>query len=115
MIMGNFHAFLDEASAVITKQPLKMIRAYRKGRADMTQLQAAIKVLASAGMLFRNPDTGYDHRFKDYYWLNDDHLENIDGDYREIEKIERYQIISYGNTYVKVTPSECDTIDFKIL
>lgn len=106
---------LDEASAGITKQPLKMIQAYRKGSTDVTQLQAAIKVLAGAGMLFRNPDTGYDHRFKDYYWLNGDHLENIDGDYREIERIEKYKIVSYGNTYVKVNPSECDNIDFKVL
>lgn len=93
-----------------------IIKAYHKGRTDITQLQAAFSILASVGKLFRNPDTGYEHRFKDYYWLNKkDHLENIDGDYREIEKMERYQIISYGNTYVKVKPSECDTIDFKIL
>lgn len=115
MIMVTFHTILNDASCVMTKQAIKTIQAYRKGRSDITQLQAAIKVLASADMLFRNPDTGYDHRFKDYYWLNNDHLENIVGDYREIENIERYQIISYGNTYVKVKPSECDTIDFKIL
>lgn len=113
--MKKHISFIGRASTAVTKQAIKTIQAYRKGSTDVTQLQAAIKVLASTGMLFRNPDTGYDHRFKDYYWLNDDHLENIDGDYREIEKIERYQIISYGNTYVKVKPSECDTIDFKIL
>ena len=113
--MKKHLSFIGRASTAVTKQAIKTIQAYRKGSTDVTQLQAAIKVLASTGMLYKNPDTGYDHRFKDYYWLNNDHLENIDGDYREIEKIERYQIISYGNTYVKVKPSECDTIDFKIL
>lgn len=110
--MSSISSFLNSASTAITKQALKTIQAYRKGRADISQLKAAVKVIASADMLFKNPDTGYDHRFKDYYWLNDDHLENIEGDYREIERIESYQIVSYGNTYVKVKPSECDTIDF---
>lgn len=110
--MSSISSFLNSASTAITKQALKTIQAYRKGRADISQLQAAIKVLASAGMLFRNPDTGYDNRCKDYYWLNNDHLENIDGDYREIEHIEKYQIVSYGDTYIKVKTSECDTIDF---
>ena len=113
--MATFHTILNNASCVMTKQAIKTIQAYRKGRSDITQLQAAFKALAGAGNLYKNPDNGYDNRCKDYYWLNNDHLENIDGDYREIERIERYQIISYGNTYVKVKPSECDTIDFKIL
>ena len=111
--MSSISSFLNSASTAITKQALKTIQAYRKGRADVTQLKAALKVLASADMLFKNPDTGYDHRFKDYYWLINDHLENIEGDYREIERIEKYQIVSYGNTYVKVKLGECDTIDFK--
>ena len=111
--MSSISSFLNSTSIAINKQALKTIQVYRKGRADISQLKAAVKVLASADMLFRNSDTGYDHRFKDYYWLINDHLENIDGDYREIERIERYQIISYGNTYVKVKPSECDNIDFK--
>ncbi len=113
--MSSISSFLNSASTAITKQALKTIQAYRKGRADISQLQAALKVLASAGMLFRNPDTGYDHRFKDYYWLINDHLENIEGDYREIEHIEKYQIVSYGDTYVKVKPSECDKIDYSEL
>lgn len=103
--MSSISSFLNSASTAITKQALKTIQAYRKGRTDVTQFQAALKVLASADMLFKNPDTGYGHRFKDYYWLNNDHLENIDGDYREIEHIENYQIVSYGNTYVKVKPT----------
>lgn len=113
--MKNIHLLFDNISIIAKKQALKTIQAYRKGRADLSQLQTAFKALAGVGNLYKNPDTGYDNRCKDYYWLNNDHLENIDGDYREIEKIERYQIISYGNTYVKVKPSECDTIDFKIL
>ena len=113
--MSVISSFMDGISTAITKQALKTINQFRKGRADITQLQAAFKALAGTGNLYKNPDTGYEYRLRDYYWLNYDHLENIDGDYREIEKIERYQIISYGNTYVKVKPSECDTIDFKIL
>ena len=113
--MSVISSFMDGTSTAITKQALKTINHFRMGRADLSQLQTAFKSLAGAGNLYKNPDIGYEHRFKDYYWLNDDHLENIDGDYREIVKIERYQIISYGNTYVKVKPSECDTIDFKIL
>ncbi len=113
--MSVISSFMDGTSTAITKQALKTINQFRKGRADLSQLQTAFKALAGVGNLYKNPDTGYDNRCKDYYWLNNDHLENIDGDYREIEKIERYQIISYGNIYVKVKPSECDTIDFKIL
>ncbi len=110
--MSVIDPFLGYVSTAITKQVLKTINHFRKGRADIVHLKAALKVLASADKLFWNPDTGYDHRFKDYYWLNSDHLENIEGDYREIERIEKYQIISYGNTYVKVKPSECDNIDY---
>ncbi len=110
--MSVISSFMDGTSTAITKQALKTINHFRKGRTDVTQLKAAVKVLASADMLFKNPDTGYDHRFKDYYWLINDHLENIEGDYREIEHIEKYQIVSYGDTYIKVKTSECDTIDF---
>lgn len=113
--MSIISSFMDGTSTAITKQALKTINQFRKGRADLSQLQTAFKALAGVGNLYKNPDTGYDNRCKDYYWLNNDHLENINGDYREIEKIERYQIISYVNTYVKVKPSECDTIDFKKL
>ena len=104
---------MDVTSNVITKQALKTINHFRRNRADVMQLQNALKALAGVGNLFKNPDTGYNNRFKDYYWLNNDHLENIDGDYREIERIERNKIVSYGNTYVKIKPSECDSIDFK--
>ena len=110
--MRDFYSIVDDVSTSITKQALKTINHFRRGRADLSQLQTAFKALAGAGNLYKNPDTGYEHRFKDYYWLNNDHLENIDGDYREIEKIERYQIISYGNIYVKVKPSECDSMDY---
>lgn len=110
--MSVISSFMDGTSTAITKQAVKTINQFHKGRADLSQLQTAFKALAGVGNLYKNPDTGYDNRCKDYYWLNNDHLENIDGDYREIEKIERYQIISYGNTYVKVKPSECDSIDY---
>lgn len=112
MIMLTFYTFLNNASCAMTKQAIKTIQAYHKGCSDITQLQAAFKALAGTGNLYKNPDTGYEYRLRDYYWLNNDHLENIVGDYREIENIERYQIISYGNTYVKVKPSECDSIDY---
>lgn len=111
--MSIISSFFNFTSTTIAKQALKTIQAYRKGRADITQLQAALKLLASTGMLFRVPDTCYEHRLKDYYWLNADHLENIEGDYREIERIEKYRIFSYGNVYEKVKPSECDDIDLK--
>lgn len=110
--MSVISSFMDGTSTAITKQALKTINQFRKGRADLSQLQTAFKALAGVGNLYKNPDTGYDNRCKDYYWLNNDHLENIDGDYREIENIERYQIISYGNTYAKVKPIECDSIDY---
>lgn len=110
--MQRFPSFFNIILDTGTKQAIKTIHLFHKGRADIAHLKAALKVLASADKLFWNPDTGYDHRFKDYYWLNSDHLENIEGDYREIERIEKYQIISYGNTYVKVKPSECDNIDY---
>lgn len=113
--MSIISSFMDGTSTAITKQALKTINHFRRGRVDLSQLQTAFKALAGVGNLYKNPDTGYDNRCKDYYWLNNNHLENIDGDYREIEKIERYQIISYGNTYVKVKPSKCDNIDFKWL
>ena len=87
--MATFHSLLDGTSCVITKQAIKTVQTYRKGRTDITKIQAALKVLACADMLFRNLDTCYDHRFKDYYWLNADHWENIDGDYREIERIKK--------------------------
>ena len=110
--MSIISSFTDGALSAITKQALKTINQFRKGRADITQLQAAFKALAGTGNLYKNPDTGYEYRLRDYYWLNNDHLENIVGDYREIENIERYQIISYGNTYAKVKPIECDSIDY---
>ncbi len=110
--MSFIEPFSNNISTAITKQALKTINHFRKGRADLSQLQIAFKALAGTGNLYKNPDTGSENRRNDYYWLNNDHLENIDGDYREIESFDRYQIISYGNTYVKVKPSECDSIDF---
>lgn len=110
--MSIISSFLNEASNAITKQALKTINQFRKGRADISQLQAAFKALAGAGKLYINPDTGYDNRCKDYYWLNNDHLENISGDFQEIEKIEKCQITSYGIIFERVKPSECDNIDF---
>lgn len=91
-----------------------IIKAYHNGLVDITQLQVAFNILASVGKLFRNPDTGYEHRFKDYYWLNKkDHLENIDGESLTIENIDSYGIASCGNIYEKVHPDKCDTIYFK--
>ncbi|NLT08066.1 MAG: hypothetical protein GXY08_00950, partial [Ruminococcus sp.] len=91
-----------------------IIKAYHNGLVDITQLQVAFNILASVGKLFRNPDTGYEHRFKDYYWLNKkDHLENIDGESLTIENMDSYGIASCGNIYEKVHSDECDNIYFK--
>jgi len=99
--MSVISSFMDGTSTAITKQALKTINQFRKGHADLSQLQTAFKALAGAGNLYKNPDTGYDNRCKDYYWLNNDHLENIDGDYREIERASEKKSVKNQLTVIK--------------
>lgn len=111
--MGFFSSFLNGASTAVTNQALKTMQAYRKGRGDSTQLLSALKILASAGKLFRKIDANYELRLRDYYWINNDHLENTDYDYVEIKQIDNAGLISSnGVTYVKVRASECNSVNF---
>ena len=103
----------------LIEKSLGTIQAYRKGGSDITQLKEALKTIACAEKLFKIMDyhSFYDdnNRIKDIYWLNNDHLENIDGDFRKIENIDGSYVSSYGYIFMKVSPRDCDTIDFKIL
>ncbi len=99
----------------LMEKSLGTIQAYRKGGSDITQLKETLKTIACAEKLFKIRDyhSIYDNnRIKDIYWLNNDHLENIDGDFRKIENIDSY-VSSSGYIFEMVHPDDCDTIDFK--
>ena len=107
--MGLYSKFED----IAINQALYTIKKFRKGRANIAQVQNAFKILASGKSLYKLESfTVDDTRAELYFWIIDNRLENVDGDYEQIVNLDSYNCQGERRDFIRVRPSECSDIDF---
>lgn len=106
----GFFSKIEEAAI---NQAINTIKKFKKGRANIMQVQNAFKILASGKCLYKlenfNED---DNRAELYFWLVDNRLENIYGDYEQIINLDSYHCQGEIHNFIRLHSSECSDIDF---
>lgn len=105
--------FFSKFEGVVINQAINTIKKFRKGRTNITQVQNAFKILASGKCLYKLENFDEDDtRAKLYFWIMDNHLENIYGDHEQIINLDSYNCQGEIHDFIRVHSSECSDIDF---
>lgn len=100
----NLFSILSNDAVQLSKRILKN---YRRGYVGTSEARSALKVLASAKILYRRNNDIDANRLESYFWHVNGHIENIYGESDELPDLSSMR-------YTLIKSSECDYIDLSL-